>query len=241
MIPKQINYIWIGKKPLDKVSRICINSWARVMNGYSIVEWNEDNLPLNNYLAENRFLRECYKRKMWAFVSDYLRLKVLYEYGGIYFDTDVEVLKTFDSIINNNFVIGLEKDDYPCTAVICAEKKSPIIKKILEFYDKEIWETDLFVNPAIFRHVMKNNEELLDNALILPIESFSSYNRDCDICKPFTTDQSFAVHWFNGNWGFSRKAYVFLQTKQYKGYCRSIQMIRKNIGYYRKRKKWEVN
>lgn len=82
MIPKKLHYIWLGKKSKSSLTNMCINSWHRMMPNYEIVEWNEENLDLQQLRKQNRFLDECIKLKLWAFVSDYLRLYVLCEGGG---------------------------------------------------------------------------------------------------------------------------------------------------------------
>lgn len=91
MIPKKIHYCWYGGKRKSKLILKCIDSWKRFFPDYEIIEWNESNTDLH----ENAYLEQAYNEKKWAFVSDYVRMKVLYEYGGIYFDTDVQVLKVF--------------------------------------------------------------------------------------------------------------------------------------------------
>ena len=83
MIPKKLHYIWLGKNSKPNLMDICINSWREKLPDYEIIEWNEDNLNFYEEIEKNRFLKECYKRKLWAFLSDYFRMKVLYENGGI--------------------------------------------------------------------------------------------------------------------------------------------------------------
>ena len=95
MIPKIIHYCWFGKKPLPKLALKCIASWKKFLPDYEIKEWNEDNFDVNQI----PYTSEAYACKKYAFVSDYARFKIMYEYGGIYFDTDVEVIKPLDDII----------------------------------------------------------------------------------------------------------------------------------------------
>ena len=93
MIPKKIHYIWLGRNKKDRASQICLNSWKTNLKDYEIIEWNEDNLPLDSIAQHNRFFYYCRKYKLWAFMSDYLRLWILYKEGGIYLDTYVQLLK----------------------------------------------------------------------------------------------------------------------------------------------------
>ena len=97
-IPKIIHYCWFGKKEKPEIVKKCINSWTDKLKEYEIIEWNEDNFEMNS----NRFITEAYRLGKYAFVSDYVRLYALYEYGGIYLDTDVEIYKEFSEDILEN-------------------------------------------------------------------------------------------------------------------------------------------
>lgn len=107
MIPKIIHYCWFGRNPLPQSALKCIASWKEFFPDYEIKEWNEDNFDVNS----NAYTRQAYERKKYAFVSDYARFYILYKYGGLYFDTDVEVIKTLDDIIARGPFMGIE---VPC-------------------------------------------------------------------------------------------------------------------------------
>lgn len=104
MIPKVIHYCWFGRNPLPQDAQKCIASWRKFFPDYEIKEWNEDNFDVNCI----SYTREAYAAKKYAFVSDYARFKVLYEQGGLYFDTDVEVIKPMDDIIERGAFMGIE-------------------------------------------------------------------------------------------------------------------------------------
>ena len=104
MIPKIIHYCWFGGKPLNKLGKKCLKSWKKFFPDYKIIEWNEGNFDINCC----QYVKEAYEAKKYAFVSDYVRFKVLYEQGGLYFDTDVEVIKPFDAILINGNFMGCE-------------------------------------------------------------------------------------------------------------------------------------
>lgn len=106
MIPKIIHYCWFGRKPLPELAIKCINSWKKFLPEYEIKEWNEDNFNVNMI----PYTKEAYAAKKYAFVSDYARFWILYKYGGIYFDTDVEVIKNLDDIILKGPFMGLENN-----------------------------------------------------------------------------------------------------------------------------------
>lgn len=106
MIPKIIHYCWFGRKPLPKNARKCIASWKKFLPDYEIREWNEDNFDVNII----PYTREAYRYGKYAFVSDYVRYLALYQEGGVYFDTDVEIIRPIDDIINKGAFLGIEKD-----------------------------------------------------------------------------------------------------------------------------------
>ncbi len=103
-IPKIIHYCWFGNNPLPELAIKCIESWKKYCPGYEIKQWNESNFDVNCCT----YVREAYEKKRWAFVSDYARFKILYENGGLYFDTDVELIKNIDDLINDGSFMGAE-------------------------------------------------------------------------------------------------------------------------------------
>lgn len=139
MIPKIIHYCWFGKNTIPKEYQKYINSWKTFLPDYEIKEWNENNYDVNCI----PFSKEAYEVKKYAYVSDYARLKILYENGGIYFDTDVEVIKSMDNIINNGPWMGIEKhtntpdagDMVALGLGFAVEPYNPIIKEIMALYE----------------------------------------------------------------------------------------------------------
>ena len=132
MINKIIHYCWFGKneKPISVLK--CIDSWKKYLPDYKIMEWNEDNINISDTVP---YVRQAYDNKKWAFVTDYIRLKVLADYGGIYFDTDVEVFKSFDPFLSEKCFFGFESIDYFCTAVMGCEPGNRFICDFLESYN----------------------------------------------------------------------------------------------------------
>lgn len=106
MIPKKIHYCWFGRNPLPPLALKCIESWKRYLPDYEIKEWNEDNFDVNMI----PYTKEAYEAKKYAFVSDYARYWILYQYGGLYFDTDVEIIKNMDDIIARGPFMGCENE-----------------------------------------------------------------------------------------------------------------------------------
>lgn len=107
-IPKIIHYCWFGKGELSELNKKCILSWEKYFPDYDIKEWNESNYDFNSC----KYAKEAYKKKKWAFVSDYARFDILYNYGGLYFDTDVEFINTIDDIIDKGPFMGLEFGEF---------------------------------------------------------------------------------------------------------------------------------
>lgn len=204
MIPKIIHYCWFGNNPKDEASLKYIEGWKRLLPDYQIKEWNDGNLKE----ISNKYVTEAYQQKKWAFVSDYFRLYALYNDGGIYFDTDVEVKKSFDEFLDLDFFIGSEqygKRKSLATAVIGAQKQSKIVARLLKEYDeigfiKPDGTLDQTPNTVRLRAPLKelgfkefcsNKDPIyLDSKnVIFPVQYFSK-----------DTPQSYAVHHFAGSW-----------------------------------------
>ncbi|MBQ5979810.1 MAG: glycosyl transferase [Bacteroidales bacterium] len=136
MIPKVIHYCWFGRNPLPKMAVKCIESWKTFLPDYEIKEWNEDNFDVNII----PYTKDAYADGKYAFVSDYARFWILYHYGGVYFDTDVEVIKPMDDIIERGPFMGLEIPGEDCKIApglgLAVEAGNPIYETILEGFEK---------------------------------------------------------------------------------------------------------
>ncbi|MBR5507726.1 MAG: glycosyl transferase [Clostridia bacterium] len=131
-IPKTIHYCWFVRGEMPSLSVKCIESWKKYCPDYNIVCWNEDNFDISS----NRYAKEAYDAKKWAFVSDYVRLKVLYEEGGIYLDTDVELLKPIDDLIEDGGYMGFDDNGLISTGLgFACEKGNELVGMILKDYD----------------------------------------------------------------------------------------------------------
>ena len=144
MIPKIIHYCWFGRNPLPELAQKCIASWKKYLPDYEIKEWNEDNFDVNII----PYTAEAYAQKKYAFVSDYARFWILHKYGGIYFDTDVEVIRPIDDIIARGNFMGLETDPNPAKGDASNASVNPglglgvapglgVIKKMLDYYENK--------------------------------------------------------------------------------------------------------
>ena len=132
MIPKIIHYVWVGNGEKDIEIKKCIKSWNEKLKDWKIIEWNEENFNIHS----NSFVEKAYELRKYAFVSDYIRAYAIYNYGGIYLDTDIMVLESLEELLNNNAVIGFESKEYISAAIFGAEKGHALIKDLLDYYDK---------------------------------------------------------------------------------------------------------
>lgn len=199
MIPKIIHYCWFGRGEKPKKARRCIESWKRFCPDYQIIEWNEDNFDVHM----NGYTEMCVREKKWAFLSDYVRLLVLFREGGIYFDVDVELVRPIDELLQNPAYFGFETDQYVNTGLgFGAEAGSRVLKQMLAEYDELLdGEHGVIGCPTLnTRALVKNglilNGELqrLNNAVVYPAEYFNPY--DDPTGKLFMTDKTYSIHWY---------------------------------------------
>lgn len=235
MIPKKIHYIWMGNKPLSKLSQACILSWKEKLNDYEIIEWNERNLDLDKISKENKFFAECRRRNLYAYMADYLRLYILYSEGGIYLDTDMLILKNLDCFLDKDIVMGHASYGKIGTGFIAVEPKSSIIKKILDFYDEEVWNCDLFIIPDVIEYVFKKNNI---DFKIYDKEYFSPCAYDKNFECSDVTENTYMIHWYEGTWKLNKHVQLFLMTKHIKNPIKKRLIISKKwIGYYMRKYK----
>ncbi|WP_010006971.1 glycosyltransferase family 32 protein [Leuconostoc fallax] len=140
MIPKVIHYIWFGGKAKPNKIVQQIEQWRSILPDYQIKEWNETNYDIKNINV--KYVQEALQENMWAFVSDYVRLDILNREGGIYLDTDVEILKSFDELLKNKAFIGRESKYAFSTAVIASEPKQRWLQQLLEDYSRRTFLID---------------------------------------------------------------------------------------------------
>lgn len=213
MLPKIIHYCWFGGKPLSKLSIKCIESWKKFLPDYEIKEWNEDNFNVNII----PYTQEAYKAKRWAFVSDYARFWILYNYGGIYFDTDVELIRPIDDIINLGGFMGCETIAHknipffinPGLGIGC-EAGNPTYKGLLELYSKTcffmengeqnlksiVYYTSEYLETLGL--VKKDTIQCINCIYIYPKDYFNPY--DADSGKVIITENTRTIHHFAGSW-----------------------------------------
>jgi hypothetical protein len=209
MIPKVIHYCWFGRNPLPQLALKCIESWKRFFPDYEIKEWNEDNFDVNMII----YTKEAYQVKKYAFVSDYARFWILYNYGGIYFDTDVEVIKSMDNILEKGAFMGCERNVgsvvNPGLGIACALGLG-IYKELLDLYVnlhfiKEDGRLNLKTVVEYTTELLKKGGlenkigiQKLQGLIIYPKEYFCPI--DYETKKKTITNNTRTIHHFAGSW-----------------------------------------
>lgn len=206
MIPKIIHYCWFGGKPLPEDAKRYIDSWRKYCPDYEIKEWNESNFDLNicNYV------REAFEAKKWAFITDYVRLYAMVNEGGIYMDTDVEVIKPLDSFLYHKAFSGFEDERNIPTGIMACEKGFALFDELLHYYDnkhfiKDDGTYDLTTNVITITNIcrkygFKGNNKKQDvlGFILYPNDVFCPKSHDTGEIK--LTDNTVTIHHFAGSW-----------------------------------------
>ena len=209
-IPKVIHYIWLGTRPLDKLSLKCMATWKRILPDYRIIKWSDE--ECKDIIQNNTYAKEAYASKKYAFVSDYLRVYILYHYGGVYMDTDVEVLKSIDRFLNDDVFTCFENKTHIPTALMAGSKGNEWMKMLLDDYNdrhfiKEDGSFDLRTNVEVITElsikwglVPNGEEQVLDSGVHIyskdyfcPLDTNAAKNN-------IFTDNTYAIHLYNGSW-----------------------------------------
>ncbi|WP_028611942.1 glycosyltransferase [Paenibacillus harenae] len=206
-IPRILHYCWFGRGEKSRKMIKCMNSWKMRIGDYQWIEWNEDNFDL----SANRYVKEAYEAKKYAFVSDYVRLHALYHYGGVYLDTDVEVIKPLDPFLKHEAFSGFEDETYLQSGTMGAAKGHPWMKELLENYDSRSFrrgegDYDLTTNTTVItelcgKHGLKLNGEyqvLSNGVTFYPRTYFSPY--DYINGGNYINEDSYTIHHFAKSW-----------------------------------------
>lgn len=224
MIPKKVHYIWVGWKEIPEFEKKCIDSWKKILPDYELCLWNEDNFDF----SKNKFAKKAYECKKWAFVSDYIRIWVLYNEWWIYLDTDVEVIKSLDRFLNTKWFWWFQQKDLVQTWVMWCEKWNPFMWEVLKYYEKQEFDPEhLISNPNVISAIAKEKfwfkwwswKELvkLDNDIyeFYPREYFCpikynqvSYNRK----KLIRIKNCYAIHYFQWTWIWKSKLRICIES-----------------------------
>lgn len=203
MIPKKIHYCWFGRGEKPKLAQKCIASWKKYMPDYEIIEWNEDNFDVNL----NPYTKMCYMQKKYAFLTDYLRLLIINEHGGIYFDTDVEAIKSFDNLLNYPAFFGFETNQYVNTGEgFGAESGNAIVRQMIAEYEPLLDGSNGFVGcphlntASLLKFGLQQTgaKQVFDDGVVLPSDYLNPYDDPTGILKK--TKNTYSVHWYGKSW-----------------------------------------
>lgn len=224
MIPKRIHYCWFGRGQKPELAVKCIDSWKKILPEYEIKEWNEDNFDLNLY----KYVREAYDSRKFAFVTDVVRLYALYNEGGVYMDTDVEILKPIDALLGYEAVSGFETETRIPTGLMASEAGSHIIKELLDEYDgirfiRKDGSLDLTTNVTRITDTLLNHGLVQNNTLQSP-GGFTLFPADY-LCpksyvdgKIYLTENTLCIHHFSGSWKSDEDIDAYKYKEILKGY-----------------------
>lgn len=204
-IPKKIHYFWFGKGKMPELHQRCVDSWSRVCPEYEIIRWDESNYDI----TKNKYMEQAYKAGKWGFVPDYARLDVIYEHGGIYLDTDVEVVRPFDDLLKVSGFAGFESKNLVALGLgFGARRHSKVLKNLREDYEGRVFlredgSLDLTPSPFLQTEVLKkhglelnNKFQIVEDFVILPTECLSPDNN----MIPHITPNTYSIHHFAGSW-----------------------------------------
>lgn len=206
MIPKKLHYCWFGRNPKPQLVQKCIESWKKYCPDWEIIEWNEDNYDI----SKSEFCKQAYENKKWAFVSDYARFDILNQYGGVYVDTDVEIIASIDEFLRHTLFSGYETDRWVAPGLILGgESGQDVLKSVLNAYDhaafmengtenhKTVGE---FFTAALIEHGFVMNGQLaeIDGMALYPKEYFCPLDDSTGVMKK--TKNTHTIHWYSKSW-----------------------------------------
>lgn len=214
MIPRIIHFCWYGGGAYSETIQKCIKSWETLLPDYEIIRWDESNTPFDSM----PFLKVLYKQKRWAFIADYMRLYAIFKHGGIYFDTDVEVIRTFDGLLGEKAFIGFQTEigvsKFPFnTAVIGCEKGNGFIELCLQETEKlQRMKYHPMAAPVVSTEVLMNKygvdtykTQRLKDVLLLEKDYFYPFSWTETFDESCITPNTLAIHWWEDSWGNKKK------------------------------------
>ena len=202
-IPKTIHYCWFGGNPLPVSVKRCIKSWKKYCPEYNIIEWNESNFDI--YC--NMYCKKMAENKKWAFISDYARLKIVYEYGGIYLDTDVELIRPLDELLKYKAFMGFQDLKEVATGLgFGAARNHSFIKENMEYYENLPEDFTSVACPNITTNLLRahgltddyGDIQYVADVTIFPKEFFCPKSERTGLIEK--TENTFSIHHFDASW-----------------------------------------
>ncbi len=235
-IPKIIHYCWFGGKPKPPLAEKCIASWKKFCPDYEIIEWNEHNFDIS---SAPLYVRQAHQAGRWAFVTDYVRLKALTEMGGIYMDTDVEVIKPFTPFLKHKAFVGFENPKDIQTGLMACEKDFPLFREFMAHYDTASFflpdgSPDITTNVAVltglcrkYGLVENDSFQVVEGLAIYPREYFCPVDYETEKLKK--TRKTVTIHWFASSWHTEEELAELRRAKERREYEKRSQ-LRYTIG-----------
>lgn len=234
MIPKIIHYCWLSNEPYTEKINYCINSWKKNLPDYEIVLWDLKRFDINS----SNWVKQAFMKKKYAFAADYIRCYALYHYGGIYLDSDVEVLKSFNDILDLPYFMGVDCSNAFEPAIVGFEKGDKLFKEMLNYYDnnefilrdgslnviplpkvmEDIASSYLCINKISNRYEFDNNPSILN---LFPSTYFSPKRQDN--LKVTKSSDTYTIHHFNASW-YSNRQKVFRFISKIFGYEFAVRL-----------------
>ncbi|MEK0248788.1 glycosyltransferase [Raoultella sp. BAC10a-01-01] len=211
MIPKIIHYIWLGGKELPALEKKCIETWAKFNPDYKIIKWDETNLTIDDVEYRN-----AYRKKQWAYCADLARMKVLYEHGGIYLDTDMEIIKSFDDLLIHDFFAGKENDQMINGAIVGASINNAFVLEVYNEVKKSL-KTNFIPIPRIITYIYRNKTsseviKIFDKEFFYPFNPYASDIKQMLYCD--VTDNTYAIHHWSKSWNISFVRKIYRRLKR---------------------------
>ena len=222
-IPKILHYCWFGGKPKPPLAEKCIRSWRKFCPDFEIREWNESNFDLEQVPA---YVRQAYEAGRWAFVTDYVRLRALTEVGGVYLDTDVEIVRPLEPFLKHEAFAGFEHLERVQTGVLACGKGFPLFQEFLAYYDTAVFRrpdgsmdttTNVEILTGICRKkglVFNDTFQVVDGLAVYPREVFCPV--DYDTMKLKKTRKTVTIHWFSGSWQTQEDLRILEEERRWK-------------------------
>ena len=217
MIPKKIHYCWFGGNQKSELIQKCIESWKKYAPDYDIIEWNENNYDIDKI----KYSKQAYEAKKYAFVSDVARFEILFNEGGIYLDTDVELIKPIDAFLENHLFMGYDQKGLIASGLIMgAEKNNPILMDIIKYYKVNCFllengRPNSTTVVTIVSDILKRQKIELDGKYrekdgitLYPWEVFDPYDYEHDKMK--ISEHTVSIHHYAASWKNSKDNFVYL-------------------------------
>lgn len=236
MIPKIIHYCWFGGNKIPDAVNACIASWKKFCPDYEIILWNETNFDV----SAHPFMKKAYENKKWAFVTDYARLKIVYENGGIYLDTDVELLKNLDDLLQEKCYFGLQQSNNLCNTGLGfgSEKGARILKVLMDSYDNIEFNLDdkfSMACPILNTKVLLENGYFpttkifkCDEFTIYPpryFDPFSTQSSSNILCEDTYSIHHYSASWCSSNQRMKRKLVLLIGEERFIKMRKRLQKV----------------